>query len=72
MNLLKKQLTTVLTLKLIDYYENADDIVLVININDYKWGMVLIQCAADSKQKQYPIRYESGVWSPQKAMYNAG
>ena len=36
MNLLKKQLTTMSALKSINYYKNAGDIVLAININDYK------------------------------------
>ena len=48
MNLLKKQLTTASTLKSINYYKNADDIVLVIDVNDYGWGIVLMQYAAGS------------------------
>ena len=70
MNLLKKQLTTVSALKSIDYHKNAGDIVLAVDTNGHGWGTVLMQYAAGSKQKQHPIRYESKVWSPQKAAYN--
>ena len=48
-------------LKLIDYYESADDIVLAVDINDHEWGAVLMQYAAELNQKQHPIRYESGI-----------
>ena len=61
MNLLKEQLTTASALKSINYHENAGDIVLMVDINDHGWGAVLMQCAAGLKQKQYLIRYESGV-----------
>ena len=72
MNLLKKQLTTVPALKSINYYKNADDIIFIINVSDYRWKAVLMQYAAGLKQKWHPIRYESRVWSPQEAVYNAG
>ena len=72
MNLLKKQLTTALALKSINYHEGADDIVFAVDTNGYGWEAVLMQCAAGSKQKQHPIRYESRVWSPQEAVYDAG
>ena len=72
MNLLKKWLTTVSVLKLINYYKNADDIVFAVNISDYEWKAVLMQCAAGSNQKWHPIRYESEVWSPQEAAYDMG
>ena len=72
MNLLKKWLMTASALKSIDYHEDADDIVLAVDTNDYKWGTVLIQCAAESNWKWHPIRYESGVWSLQKAVYDTG
>ena len=52
---------TVLMLKLINYYKNTDDIVFIININDYKWKAVLIQYAADLKWKWHLIRYESEI-----------
>ena len=42
MDLLKKQLMTVLTLKSIDYHESAGDIVFVIDASDYEWGAVLM------------------------------
>ena len=61
----------VLALKSINYHEGADDIVFAVDINGYKWGAVLMQYTADSKQKQHPIRYESGIWSSQEAAYNA-
>ena len=51
MNLLKKQLTTVPALKSINYYEGAGDIVLAVDINSHRWRAVLMQYAADSKQK---------------------
>ena len=69
---MKKQLTTVSALKSINYYENADDIVLAVDISGYGWGVVLMQYAAGLKQKQHPIKYESRVWSPQEAAYDAG
>ena len=69
-DLLKKQLKTALTLKLINYYKGADDIIFAVDINDYKWKTVLIQYTADSKQKQHSIKYENRVWNPQKAVYN--
>ena len=72
MNLLKEQLMTVSALKSINYHEGAGDIVLVIDVNGHGWGAVLMQYAAGSKQKWHPIRYESRVWSPQKAAYDAG
>ena len=49
MNLLKKQLITALTLKSINYYKNAGDIVLAVNASDYRWEVILMQYAADSK-----------------------
>ena len=61
-----------LTLKSNNYYKNADDIVLAVDVNNYEWEVVLMQYAAGLKQKWHPIRYESGVWSLQKAVYNAG
>ena len=72
MNLLKKWLMTASALKSIDYHEGADDIVLAVDANSHKWGAVLMQCAAGSNQKWHPIRYESGVWSPQEAAYDVG
>ena len=57
-------------LKSIDYHKHAGDIVLAVDISDYEWGVVLIQYAAGLKQKQHLIRYESRVWSLQKAAYN--
>ena len=72
MNLLKKWLTTVSALKSINYHKSADDIVFAINVNNHEGETVLIQYAANSKQKWYPIRYESSVLSPQKAAYNTG
>ena len=71
-NLLKEWLTTALALKSINYHKDADDIVFVIDANNHGWKAVLMQCAAGSKQKQHSIRYESRVWSPQKAAYDAG
>ena len=38
-----------LALKSIDYYKDAGDIVLVIDVNDYEWGAVLMQYAAGLK-----------------------
>ena len=61
MNLLKKQLTTALALKLINYYENAGDIVFVIDVSSYRWGTVLMQYTVELNQKQYSIRYKSEV-----------
>ena len=72
MNLLKKWLTTASALKSINYHEGAGDIVLAVDTNDHGWEAVLMQYAAGSKQKQHPIRYESRVWSPQEAAYDAG
>ena len=72
MNLLKEQLTTVLMLKLINYHEDADDIVLAVNVNDYKWEAVLMQYAAELNWKWHSIRYESRIWSSQKAAYDVG
>ena len=70
MNLLKKWLMTASALKSINYYKDADDIIFAVNINNYKWGAVLMQYAAKSNWKQHPIRYESEVWSPQEAVYD--
>ena len=38
-----------LMLKSINYHKSADDIVFIININDYEWKTVLMQYAADLK-----------------------
>ena len=72
MDLLKEQLTTVPVLKSIDYHGGAGDIVLAVDASGHGWGAVLMQYAAGSKRKRHPIRYESGVWSPQEAAYDAG
>ena len=52
---------TVLILKLIDYYKNVNNIVFIVNINNYKWKVVLMQYTADSKQKWHFIKYKSKV-----------
>ena len=70
MNLLKTQLITASALKSINYHKGANDIVLVINVNNYEWRAVLMQYAVDSKQKWHFIRYKSRVWSFQKTAYN--
>ena len=62
---------TVWALKSINYHEDADDIIFVIDVNDYRWKAVLMQYTAGLKQKQHSIKYESEVWSLQKAAYNA-
>ena len=69
-NLLKEQLTTASALKSINYYKDVSDIVFVIDANGHEWGAVLMQYAAELNWKWHPIRYESGVWSPQEAAYD--
>ena len=59
-------------LKSIDYHEGVGDIVFVIDTNDYGWEAILMQYAAKLNWKWHFIRYESGVWSPQEAVYDMG
>lgn len=68
MDLLKLALRTPPALVLLDYTEGAGDITFAVDASLDGWGRVLMQLV---KGKRHPSRYESGIWSIAKRIYDA-
>ena len=66
---LKMVLTRAPALRAIDYFENADDIILAVDASNAGWGAVLMQ---KHKGKRHPNRYESGLWADAERKYDSG
>ena len=66
MDLLKLALISSLALVLLDYSKDAGEIILAVDASLEGWGGVLMQLVKD---KKYPSRYESGIWSTEEKKY---
>ena len=55
-------------LRTIDYFENADDIILTVNVSNAEWKAVLMQ---KHKNKKHSNRYESDLWTNVEKKYNS-
>ena len=71
MNVLKLKLISALILAFLNYSEEADMIILVVDVSDDGWDAVLMQILKNSKQLKHIIRFKSSVWNSQKQMYDA-
>jgi len=72
MDALKDALTTAPALMPLDYAPEAGQIVIAVDASLTGWGAVLMQGVKGNKKKRHPVRYESGMWSPSEAAYDAG
>ena len=72
MDALKLCLTTSPAIQPIDY-ESVDtrEVILATDASEEGWGSCLMQVALDGIRR-YICRYDSGVWSPAEAAYDAG
>ena len=67
--ILKLVLTIVSALKIINYTENADEIICAIDINEENWEDNLMQVKQEEK-RWHVIYYESKIWSDVEKCYN--
>ena len=70
MNVLKFKLINALTLTFLNYSEEADMIILAVNVSDNDWNAVLMQVSKDLKWLKHIIRFKNSVWNSQKQMYD--
>ena len=71
MEILKLVLIIAPTLKTINYSEEADMIIYVINTSDEDWRGNLMQIKQNEKQ-WHTIWYESGIWFDVEKCYDTG
>ncbi len=62
MNKLKLTLITALIMRSLNYFEQTEEIVLVVNASLQEWRMMLQQTALNSKNQHF-VRYESELWN---------
>ncbi len=70
MNKLKLTLITALIMRSLNYSEQTEEIVLVVNVNLQEWEAMLQQTALNSKN-WHLIQYESELWNEQETRYDA-
>jgi len=70
MNKLKLTLITALIMRSLNYSEQTEEIVLVVNASLQEWEAMLQQKALNSKNWHF-VRYESELWNEQEIRYDA-
>ena len=61
MNVLKFKLINALTLTFLNYSEEADMIIFIIDVSDDDWSVVLMQILKNLKWLKHIIRFENDV-----------
>ena len=69
MKILKTALTTVFTLRSIEYEEERNEIICVMNVSEKEWEDILIQQEKDEKC-YHIIHYENRFWSEVEKEYD--
>ena len=69
MDTLREALTNTPGLSILDYAEDAEEIVLEVDASGEGWGVILLQV---KDGKRHPVRYKSGLWTAPEKGYDAG
>ena len=69
MKTFKLILTIVSALKIINYIENANEVICIVNVSEKNWRDNLMQVEWKEK-KQHVIYYENEIWSEIKKHYD--
>ncbi len=70
MNKLKLTLITASIMRSLNYFEQTEEIVLIVNASFQEWKAMLQQTTLNSKNQHF-VWYESGLWNKQETRYDA-